>query len=86
MATPCGVILDAVTKKLEDAARAYRRAEARLTDARAELASAIYEAVTEDGERQAAVARTTGYAREHVRRILDAEIERRAKLAAGSAE
>jgi CRP-like cAMP-binding protein len=63
---------------LADSLRAYRRAEDLLSRRRAELFDAIGEAVLERGVRQADVARQTGYTREHIRRICNAYVERKA--------
>ncbi|WFE46298.1 hypothetical protein [Verrucosispora sp. WMMD1129] len=54
--------------RLEQAAKAYRRAKEALDKARPELAEAIVEAARE-GMRQAEIVRVTGYTREQVRRI-----------------
>lgn len=59
---------------LEEAARAYRRAEKALEDRRAALAEAIVLA-DQEGVRQADIVKITGYAREHVRRIVRAAEE-----------
>lgn len=61
---------------LIDAARAFRRAEHTLEKRRLELAAAIADA-TVDGVRQADIVRITGYTREHIRRILRSEADRR---------
>jgi len=54
---------------LEDAARAYRRAEKTLAERRTELASAIVEAARA-GTRQVDIVKITGYTRERVRQLL----------------
>lgn len=54
---------------LDEAARAYRRAEKTLAERRAALAEAIVEAA-KGGTKPMEIVRVTGYAREHVRRIL----------------
>jgi DNA invertase Pin-like site-specific DNA recombinase len=54
--------------RLEEAARAYRRAKEALDKARPELAMAIVDAARA-GTRQADIVRVTGYTREQVRRI-----------------
>ncbi|HEX3778496.1 MAG TPA: hypothetical protein VHX38_02435 [Pseudonocardiaceae bacterium] len=56
---------------LEEAARAYRRAEKVLEERRADLAAAIVEAAA-SGRPQVEIVRISGYAREHVRRIVRA--------------
>jgi CRP-like cAMP-binding protein len=69
---------DMSDSELGDALRAYRRAEALLSRRRAELFEAIGEAVIERGIRQADVARQTGYTREHIRRICNDYLARKA--------
>lgn len=64
--------------ELATALRAYKRAEDLLSRRRSELFDAIGQAVVERGIRQADVARQTGYTREHIRRICNAYIERKA--------
>lgn len=54
---------------LTEATRAYRRAEAALEKRRAELAAAIA-AAARAGTRQVDIVATTGYTREHIRRIV----------------
>lgn len=65
------------TTSLEEAAKAYRRAEAALVRRREELAAAIAEA-DEAGTRQVDIVKATGYTRESVRRIVDDARKRRA--------
>lgn len=59
---------------LEEAARAYRRAEKTLEERRAALAQAIVEA-DRAGRKQVEIVQVTGYAREHIRRIIRAAEE-----------
>lgn len=61
---------------LADAVRAYRRAQQSVERRRDELAAEIADAIL-SGRRQAEVARLTGYTREHIRRIVKDEINRR---------
>jgi hypothetical protein len=56
---------------LEEAARAFRRAEKTLEERRAALAEAIV-AAARAGRPQVEIVAVTGYAREHVRRIVRA--------------
>jgi len=58
------------TTSLEEAARAYRRAEAALERRREELAAEIV-AADQAGMRQVEIVKKTGYTRESVRRIVD---------------
>lgn len=67
--------------RVGEALRAYRRARLAAERRRSELASAIGEAVVDRGIKQADVARQTGYTREHVRRMCNEYIERKAKAA-----
>ncbi|MFB9238668.1 hypothetical protein ACFFWC_24595 [Plantactinospora siamensis] len=54
--------------RLEEAARAYRRAKAALDKARPALAEAIVDAARA-GTKQAEIVKVTGYTREQVRRL-----------------
>jgi hypothetical protein len=54
---------------LDEAARAFRRAEKTLAERRAALTEAIVEAA-KDGKRPSEIVAVTGYTREHVRRLL----------------
>ena len=63
------VTLGHVASTLEDAARAFRRAEETLRKRRVELHSAIAEAVA-GGMSKSEAARRTGYTREYVAKIL----------------
>lgn len=54
---------------LEEAARAYRRAEKTYTERRADLAAAIVEAARA-GRKQAEIVQITGYTRERIRQIV----------------
>ncbi len=65
--------------RVADALRAYQRARLTAERRRSELANAIGEAVVDRGVRQADIARQTGYTREHVRRLCNDYVERKAK-------
>ncbi len=58
-----------MTERLEAAAKAYRRAEKRADETRAELYAAITEADAA-GVPQVDIVRATGYTRERVRQIV----------------
>lgn len=60
-----------MTERLEAAAKAYRRAEKRADETRAELFSAIAEA-NAAGMAQVDIVRATGYTRERIRQIVKA--------------
>lgn len=64
----------ATDERLARAAESYRRAQADLDEARAELANEI-RAAYHSGRRQADILRATGHVwtREYVRRVLDQE-------------
>lgn len=64
-------VCDPDVMTLEDATKAYRRAEHTLEQRRTQLAEAIADAARA-GTKPAEIVRVTGYAREHVRRILRA--------------
>lgn len=64
--TRCGIIRGVT--RLEEAAKAYRRAKDALDKARPELADAIVEAAR-SGTRQTEIVKVSGYTREQVRRI-----------------
>lgn len=68
--------LDDVRARLKRAAAARKRAEAALETAREELAAAII-AADDIGMRQVDIVSDSGYNREHIRRIVLAEHERR---------
>ena len=61
--------MGAMSPKLEKAAKAFRRAEAQVEKARAELAAAILEALDDPKISQTDIARVTGYTRETIRRM-----------------
>ena len=63
-----------MTDRLEAAARAHKRAQAKAGEARAALATAIIDAVR-DGVRQVDIARITGYTRENIRLMVKAARE-----------
>lgn len=65
---------------LRKAVRAKNAAEKRYDDARATLAIAMTDAI-HGGMRQSEVVAVTGYAREHVRRLVREVEEKRAKAA-----
>jgi hypothetical protein len=65
---------DDVEAALKAATRAFRRAERAATERRNELAAAI-RAADAAGVRQVDIIEITGYAREHVRRILRKDAE-----------
>lgn len=70
VATSCGILLGMdAGNELDTAARAHRRAEARLEETRQELAAAIV-AARNAGMSPGEIERRSGYRREHVRRIL----------------
>lgn len=58
-----------MTEKLEAAAKAFRRAESRANEARAQLMKAITEAA-DSGVPQVEIVRITGYTRERIRQIV----------------
>jgi hypothetical protein len=60
-------------KKLRAALAKRQRAEKAVIEARAEERAAILAAQDEDGLKQADVVRITGYTRETIRRLTDAE-------------
>jgi ABC-type branched-subunit amino acid transport system substrate-binding protein len=64
--------------RLRKAVRAKKTAEKRADDARAALAIAMADAMSE-GMRQSDVVAETGYTREHVRRLVGEVEEQRAK-------
>ena len=66
-------------KKLRAALAKRQRAEQAVIEARAAERAAIVTALDEDGLKQADVVRITGYTRETIRRLADAE--RRARAA-----
>lgn len=78
----CGIMLsmasqpDEIRARLRRAAAARKRAEAALEAAREDLAAAII-AADDIGMRQVDIVGDSGYNREHIRRIVLAEHERR---------
>lgn len=79
--TPCVAASNDPEKKLRAAVAKRQRAERAAIEARAEERAAIAAAIDEDGLRQAEVVRITGYTRETIRRLADAE--RKSRQAAG---
>ena len=67
-----GIMCRMDTTALEAAARRYRKAEAALDQARAELQAEVIAALSGAEERgaQAEAARITGWTREHIRKLL----------------
>ena len=67
-----GIMCRMDTTALEAAARRYRKAEAALEKARAELQAEVVGVLQGSGERgaQSEVARITGWTREHIRKLL----------------
>lgn len=63
-----------MTDRLEAAARAHKRAQAKADETRTALADAIVEAVR-DGVRQVDIVRVTGYTRENIRLLVKAARE-----------
>jgi hypothetical protein len=71
--TPWVAASDDPEKKLRAALAKRQRAEKAVIEARAEERAAILAAQDEDGLKQADVVRITGYTRETIRRLTDAE-------------
>lgn len=71
------VILTGMSDRFFAAARAYRRAKAAYERSQEDLVPAMFEAA-EGGLPQVEIVKATGLTREHVRRLVKAERERRA--------
>ena len=69
---PDGTLCDMDKRSLKHVARRFRESEARTTILRQELAEAIRQA-TKDGLLQKDICQVTGYTRQQVRRIVQAE-------------
>jgi len=76
--TPCVAATNDPEKKLRAALAKRQRAEQAVIEARAAERAAIVTALDEDGLKQADVVRITGYTRETIRRLADAERRTRA--------
>ena len=63
-----------MTSELEQAARAYRRAEKALDERRAELVDQVVKAA-KSGVAQVELVRITGWTREHIRKMVKASRE-----------
>lgn len=65
-----------MTSELEAATRAYRRAQKAVEKRRDELFAAVVKA-TDAGVRQVKIVEITGYTRERIRQIVDADRKRK---------
>lgn len=69
-----------MTSELEQAAKAYRRAEKTFSDRRAELVELVVKAARE-GMAQTEIVRITGWTRDYIYKLVKADDERRRREA-----